>query len=115
MTTSSALLSTLTLNPCLAPSPCRSLMRDWLPAWVGDVRTQRRSYYYPPTLAILLNMSSLELTMLTLPPVTLTLTGSSTLSPPAVSSSPLSSGSLILFTQPMSVYSLTVNFRAFCR
>ena len=67
------------------------------------------------TLAILLNMSSLELTMLTLPPVTLTLTGSSTLSPPAVSSSPLSSGSLILFTQPMSVYSLTVNFRAFCR
>ena len=73
------------------------------------------THLYFSTLAILLNMSSLELTMLTLPPVTLILTGSSTLSPLAVSSSPLSSGILILFTQPMSVYSFTVNFRAFCR
>ena len=32
LTTSSALRSTLTLNPCLAPSWCRSLTRDWLPA-----------------------------------------------------------------------------------
>ena len=81
-------------------------MRDWLPAWVGHVRTQRLYYYYPPTLAILLNMSSLALVTLNLPPAIRILTGRGTVCSVRPSLPP-GSGTRSLRTQPWSPYCLT--------